>query len=104
MADNTLISKLHDKFGIVVNPIDESSLDGKYVIIKESMSMKMSSTVTVNSSYRKVTRDLGDNVETVALNENRTEGRWDKTAFDGWLSNEDAEKILLWKILENDFV
>lgn len=87
-----------NKFGIDVYEIDEYvSLRGKYVLLKEEAAI---SSATIPSLLRKVTFDCNDGqVITIAYDAKLTSGQWDRESFEGWISDGDAQKIIVWERL-----
>lgn len=77
---------------------DIALLKDKYVLIKESSMSKAKPELFLRqlTGERSIT---GEALTVVPHMENGRLGRWTLSSFEGWVSVEDAEKIIMWENL-----
>jgi len=100
-----------NKFGVEVHKFEDEvdgSLIGKYVLIKEEYIHRATPKLYLRRIVS-VATDISDDINKTLITtvphvlEGRR-GTWSRDNLQGWVSVEDAEKIMVWESLEHGLV
>ena len=105
-----------NKFGVEVHKFEDevdAELVGKYVLIKEDyihrarpkLFLRRIISVANNNTTETISDDINKTlITTVPHVSNARRGTWSRDNLQGWVSVEDAEKIMVWESLEHGLV